>query len=232
MKKLLKEKEVIIQKPFTNEYDVAHIVKEYEVTQYGVHTDDYDFHVNYFDAYDSKAEAVAAMKKDEEWANRMGDNKYFYVTTRTTMVRRFFDIDMKKRNARARAKREYVTPLKRIAKAHGFDKAIELLAVGLYYPAKSEDDLPPLTENYIERADKVYFIRVNKDGKEFLLFNLDDKGMMTQSIEVKNFELAGGHFRWSKYSDILPWIYGEPADFDFEEPCFDQGDIPDFNFGL
>jgi len=230
--KTLKEREVILQNPITGTYDAAYIVKEMEVKQYGVHTDDHDFHVSYFDAYNSKAEAVIAMKKDEEWAYTMGDNKYFYVTTRTIIVKRSFDIDMAKRNSRARAKREYITPLKRIAKAHGFDEAIELLAVGLYYPAKTEDDLPPLTEDYIERADKVYFIRVNKDGKEYLLFNLDDRGMTSQAIEVKNFELAGGHFRWSKYSDILPWINGESANFDFEEPCFDQGDIPDFNFGL
>lgn len=230
--KTLKEREVILQDPITGLYDFAYVAKEMEVVQYGVHTDDHDFHVNYFDVYNSKDEAVAAMKKDEEWAYRMGDNKYFYVTTRTVIVKRYFDIDMAKRNARAKAKREYITPLERIANAHGFDKAIELLAVGLYYPAKTEDSLPPLTEDYIERADKVYFIRINNDGKEFLLFNLDDKGMMTQAIEVKDFELAGGHFRWSKYSDILPWLNGESVDFDFEEPCFDQGDIPDFNFGL
>jgi hypothetical protein len=166
--KTLKEKEVILQNPMTGTYDVAHVVKEMEVKQYGVHTDDHDFHTSYFDAYNSKAEAENAMKKDEEWAYTMGDNKYFYVTTRTIIVRRFFDIDMAKRNSRARAKREYVTPLKRIAKAHGFDKAIELLAVGLYYPAKNEDDLPPLTENYIERADKVYFIKL-KDKTEIAL---------------------------------------------------------------
>lgn len=232
MKTLLKEREVIIRKPFADEYDVAHIVKEYKVAQYGIHTDDHDFHVSYFDAYDSKAEAEAAKVEREEWARKMGDNKYFYITTREIVVRRFFDIDMKKRNARAKAKREYVTPLKRIASTHGFDKTIELLAVGLYYPAKTEDDLPPLTEDYIERADKVYFVRANKNGKEFFLFNLDDKGMMTQTIEVKDFDLAGGHFRWSKYSDLLPWIYDESVDFDFEEPGFDQGDIPDFDFGL
>lgn len=228
MKTLLNKREVIIRRPFSNEYDVAHIVKEYKVTQYGVHTDDYDFHVNYFTSYNSKAEAEAAKIKDEQWARRMGDNKYFYVTSRDTVVRRFFDIDMKKRAARAQLKGNDTDFLDALAKAIGFTKdIIQLNAIGLYYP-KGSKDIPPLTENYSERAEKVYYIYLPTKDKEFLVFNPGT--FLADSIEVRNFDLEGAHIRWSNKSALRPWLYDsveDKKDWEFEQ-CFEFEEVPEF----
>jgi len=231
MKKLLNKREVIIRRPFTNEYDVAHIVKEYQVTQYGVQTNDYDFHINYFTAYDSKAEAEAAKVKDEQWARKMGDNEYFYVTSRETIVRRFFDIDMKKRAARAQLKgnNSYEEDfLDSLAKAIGFTKdVIQLNAIGLYYP-KGSNKIPPLTENYSERAEKVYYIYLPTKDKEFLVFNPGT--FLSDSIEVKNFDLNGAHIRWSDKSILRPWLYDSTEDkknWDLED-YFDFEEAPEF----
>ncbi len=230
MKTLLNKREVIIRRPFSNEYDVAHIVKEYKVTQYGVHTDDYDFHISYFTAYDSKSEAEAAKVKDEQWARKMGDNKYFYVTSRETIVRRFFDIDMKKRAARAQLKRRSYEEdfLDSLAKAIGFTKDIVWLnAIGLYYP-KGSNKIPPLTENYSERAEKVFYIYLPTKDKEFLVFNPGT--FLSDSIEVKNFDLDGAHIRWSGKSMLRPWLYdsqSESNDWD-SEACFDFEEAPEF----
>lgn len=228
-KQILNEREVIIRRPFTNDYDVAHIVKEYKVTQYGVHTDDHDFHVSYFDAYDSKAEAEAAKVKDEQWARKMGDNKYFYVTSRETVVRRFFDIDMKKRNARAQLKGNDTDFIDSLAKAIGFTKdVIQLNAIGLFYP-KGSNDMPSLTEDYSNRAEKVYYIYLPKKDKEFLVFNPGT--IFTSSIEVRNFDLSGAHIRWSNKSVLLPWLYDSTEDkkgFDSLESVFDFEEAPEF----
>lgn len=229
MTKQLNEREVIIRRPLTNEYDVAHIVKEYNVTQYGVYTDDYDFHINYFTAYDSKAEAEAAKAKDEQWARKMGDNKYFYVTSRDTVVRRFFDIDMKKRSARAQLKENDTDFLDSLARAIGFSKdVIQLIAIGLFYP-KGSNDMPSLTEDYSNRAEKVYYIYLPKKDKEFLVFNPGT--IFTSSIEVRNFDLSGAHIRWSNKSLLSPLLYdsqSEAKDCDSAEVVFDFDEAPEF----
>lgn len=230
-KQKLNEREVIIRRPFSNEYDVAHIVKEYKVTQYGVQTSDHDFHVSYFDAYDSKAEAEAAKAKDEQWARKMGDNKYFYVTSRDTIVRRFFDIDMKKRAARAQLKGNSYKEdfLDSLAKAIGFTKdVIQLNAIGLFYP-KGSNDMPSLTEDYSSRAEKVYYIYLPKKEKEFLVFNPGT--IFTSSIEVKSFDLDGAHIRWSNKSILSPCLYdsqSEAKDWDSLEAVFDFEEAPEF----
>jgi len=224
MTKEISKREVILQKPFTNEYDVAHVVKEFKVTQYGVHVDDYDFHTSYFDSYDSKATAEKAKESREAWAYKMGDNKYFYVTTREVTVRRFFDIDMQKRNARKKLKS--VDEFNMLSKRFGFTRdVVQLLAIGLYYPAK-KDDLPPLTENYAERADKVIYIYLPKKDKYFLVFN--PQTIFAQDIEVDTFDLNGAYIRWSNKSLIRPIIYDSKSDWELIEPYFDFEEAPEF----
>lgn len=226
---LLKEREIIIRRPFTDEYDVSHIVKEYKITQYVVHTDDYDFHIKYSTAYDSKAEAEAAKAKDEQWARKMGDNKYFYVTSRDTIVRRFFDIDMKKRSFRAQLKGNDTDFLDSLSRAIGFTKdVIQLNAIGLFYP-KGSNDMPSLTEDYSNRAEKVYYIYLPKKDKEFLVFNPGT--IFTSSIEVRNFDLEGAHIRWSNKSILKPLLYdsqSEANESNFAEAVFDFEEAPEF----
>ena len=228
-KQTINEREVIIRRPFSNEYDVAHVVKEFKVTQYGVQTNDYDFHVNYFTAYNSKAASEAAKVKDEQWARKMGDNKYFYVTSRDTIVRRFFDIDMKKRAARAKLKGNDTDFLDSLAKAIGFTiDVIQLNAIGLFYP-KGTNDMPSLTEDYSNRAEKVYYIYLPKKDKEFLVFNPGT--IFTSSIEVKNFDLEGAHIRWSNKSLLTPLLYDsteDKKDWDSLEAVFDFEEAPEF----
>ena len=100
MKTLLQKREMVFQNPDTGRYDMHQVVVDYEVTEWGVEVHDYDFHTSYFDSYESKKAAEKAADERSRWANYMGDNKYFHVTTRRRTIRRWFDINMEKRNKR------------------------------------------------------------------------------------------------------------------------------------
>lgn len=224
--KELNKREVILRNPTTGLYDVAHVVKRFKETQYGVHTDDFDFHVSYFDSYKSKAEAEKAKVSKESWAHKMGDYKYFYVTSRDIIIERFFPIDMHKRNSRIQNKiGADGYELNNISRRYGFvTGAIELLAIGLYYPANNI--LPPLTEGYEERADKILYIYLPKKDKYFLVFNPCTE--FADFIEVKDFDLNGGHIRWSNKSLLRPIIYDSKSDWDLIDHYFDFEEAPEF----
>ena len=95
-----------LKKEIVTKYGCYDFQQEVVVTMakkvWSIHEDDHDFHVSHeFGEYKTRKQALKSMQADEEWARRMGDNKYFRVVQTEKIIVKRFKIDLAKRTQRA-----------------------------------------------------------------------------------------------------------------------------------